>query len=464
MWPTDQTLPALLSGLLPIGYVLWVAAWKDVRELVSLRFIAVFATWYAYHLNSWLSYFMGRVWDSHLVVPQYIDQGLWFASLCMVAMVIGYDLFIHYWKKRETLRAFEPLRQPSRPITLELKWLSVLTAIFLISFVWYTGGLGETWRASQVRLNPEYDLITRTVGVVIPLVAYVLAVLVSVYFFQNNEEKELQHYALASLLLLLASAQRIFLFSRAAGQAFMILGIVALAMRGRKGIPTALVCLFLVYWMGGIGLEYRSQYNPGWANYFEAAVSSIVSEEQEQDLGYGDTSLDFSEFADNNFNNAMDPWTLRQHSKSEDRFTDEHVFRFFWNLHPVPSAILPSYPIGEDLTVIVGSVGFSGVTTPMMATVYYVFGYMGALFYAFLGAVYAWFNTLAFERRTPTTILCWLMGFVGIGIGLHSDVRASTRSIIYAGFFYLVLETGKWLWARYRDETSDPVPKELHRR
>lgn len=464
MWPTDQTLPALLSGFVPIGYTLWVAARKDVRELVSLRFIAVLATWYAFHVNGWLGYIMGHVWDSHMVILPYIDHGIWFSSLCMMAIVVGYDLFQYYWKKREASRP-EPLHiRPPRMIIIELKWLTVLTVIFLVSFVWFVGGPAEAWRSSTARLNPEYDLLTRTVGVVVPLLGYILMVLIAVYFFQESEEKQTQHYVLAGLLLILASTERIYIFSRSAGQAFMILAIIALAMQGRRAIPIVLACIIGVYWFGSIGLNARGNYNPGVGNFLEAMVSP-ERRANTAPMEFGDQSLNLAQWADNNYNNALDPFTLKIHSRADDRFTDENVFRFFWNLHPAPSAVLPTYPIGEDLTVIVGTVGISGVTTPMMATVFYVFGYLGALFYVFLGAVYGLFNTLAFERRTPTTILCWLMGFVGIGIGLHSDVRASTRSLIYAGFFYLMLEAWKWLRARYRDQAfEDTVPKELHRR
>lgn len=426
MWPTSSTPYLLGLGLIPVLYVLTLATRVGFKEAVSLRMAGVAFLWIGYHLSPWIAYLSGQPWTYFLLVPEYIDEGLRFSLLCMFCFLVGYSFVLGYGKPPKALRRFTYLRFPE----IEVRWLLWLACICMVLFVISVGGLDQVWISSNSRSSGQFEVrdftgkIVRMVKVASLAMNVVLACASALFIMQNKHKPWLQ--ALGWLCLLVASMRMFWWFSRAAGFAFIILAFLALRLGGHRRLVLATFSITVALFLGSVGFNERAMYGSGLATFLQAATTSSIQ-------GDPDKAAIFVT-ADSNPLDAMAAWTRKtQTMYSDDPSGLDMAPLFFWNLNPLPSELVPLARIGEDLAVIMGTVGAAyGLTTPALAEVYYVFGYAGCLLIAVFGAICAWFEKQTIIRPGAISSICLLLTFSALPLGLHSTMRHMTRPVLYA--------------------------------
>ena len=91
MWPTEQTLPLLLFGTLPLAYVAAKVA-RNPAEFISLRTCGTLLVWVGYQLSAWIAYMSNLTPKNFVLVPSFIDEGLLFSTMCLLCFLCGHGL------------------------------------------------------------------------------------------------------------------------------------------------------------------------------------------------------------------------------------------------------------------------------------------------------------------------------------------------------------------------------------
>lgn len=454
MWPTEHSLLLLLIGLLPLAYVVYVVFRRGLAELMSLGCLGVLFMWCGYHLSPWL-YFWSGEWTSTILIEAFIDDGLFFSTFCMLTFVAGYE---YSMKKHRNVRVADMEMIHLLP-AVRIKWLLALVLLTAVMFVIRAEGFSEAWQSSVARgvrnwreIDTLGDRLCQINAVLYPVAALCLSLTVAIYILQSRPCDIFKRYALGLSCLVVAMLEGVWSFSRDAGSPLLIFAFVALKLQGHRAIPLALACIISILWLGGIGRNYRQTYYPGLGNFLSATVYGTPEE-----ISDGSDPI---VTANINPLSAIDAWTLKASLVETDRAEGwNDAMLLTWNLHPFPSLIVPTAQIGQDLTEVMGTVGFSGVTTPALAELYYAFGWYGFLLMFPVGMVYAWFDGML--RREPSVIafICLVLCFASFPVGLHNGVRAMSRLPIYALLLYLGHR--KWNESTRTDRTIEntcPTP------
>jgi hypothetical protein len=432
MWPTDKSLLLLLFGLLPLAYVGVSVARRGIGELMSLGCVGTVSLWLGYHFSPWLFYYSG-VWTSSILVEEFIDDALLFSALCMIAFLIGYTGAMHKWQGMGRRFQGEMIRFAS----IRKGWLVSLVLITVIMFLVRTHGFAEAWKSSVPRGSEDWiplDTLGRRLAhamrVLYPVAALFLSCTASLYVLQSPPRERLQRYCFCVFCLIIASLETIWSFSRDAGSPFLILAFILLKIKGRRAILGAVLCLLAVIWLGTTGLRCRQDHNPGLGNFLAVVVG-----------GNGQEVVNTTEkpllTANANPLSATEAWTLKASLTASDRAEGWGDARcVLWNLHPLPSVILPVGQIGPDLTEVMDTVGVSGVTTPALGEIFYAFDHCGILLMIPLGGLYGWFESLSRRKPTVITFACLVLCFASFPLGLHNGVRAMSRLPLYALLIY----------------------------
>jgi len=450
MWPSPQTLPLLLLGLVPLLYVVVLATHDGLRELTSLRFVGITFLWVGYQLSPWLAYFSGGPWQAFLLVPAYIDTGLLFSTLCMIAFLFGYEWVMRNTKTLRPRSRFHPLLFPA----IKPEWIMALTLLSLAIFIVLVGGLHEAWAASHARGAGQFDQRDllgkiRQMGRVLSmaLVYIPLATVSALYLLQGPLRPT--RLVVGSAGVLTASLHSFYYFSRASGFAFLIFAFLSVRTRGRRGVAPAVLSLCIAWYLGFVGFNKRGLYNPGVGNFLAAATGSGPGLQTTQGHFFGS--------ARSNPLDSMAPWTRKAEAietENPDRF--QMALNFFWNQNPLPSEILPLKPTGTGLARIMGTWGHTGLPTPALAVLYYVFGYVGFLFLLPLGAAYAHFEVVAARQAGTVSNACVLLCVVSFPMGLHNSMRAMTRPLVYAFALEVLTHIHSFQKQRFIRGTSTP--------
>ncbi len=428
-WPTEDTFILLLIGVIPIAFLIGVAIIKGLNELLSLRFVGVLFIWIGYHLSPWASYFTGLIWDSYLLVPQFIDDGLLFSTLCMAALLVGYQ----FTYKRDVKQITSGRNYDFKLVTISTSFLSVLAVLCVTAFIIRVGGIDEVWVSSYSRGEGQflkrdvYGKLLHISSILSTPLQIALGVAASIYILQRkNSTAQILGWA----CLFVASFSVLHGFSRGAGMAFVILAFVALRLKGKRGIGIAIVAIFIASFLGSVGYTQRGGATPGLGNFITAAEKYVF-----EDAGDSGRVTPIRNPLD-----AMAPFTRKVLSKEVDD-PDWLVYgvRLLWNQNPLPSEFFPLYEIGRDLSKIMGTYGHTGITTPALAEIYYVFGYYGSILYLFIGSILAWFERQAATKHDMTGIVGLLLVLSSCAIGLHSGLRAMTRPLLYGYVMIMII-------------------------
>lgn len=424
---TYRTFAFLILGLLPLALIFARAVQRGVQELTTLRFMSVLLTWIGYHLSAWLALYPGEQWKSFLLVERYIDEGLLFSTMAMLAQIIGYDSFR---KHLPTTSATECNKDVIPKIGTHL--LLLLTVASLLLFVLVVGGPSEAWESALPRGVGQIDdqslagKSRQAVAVISQAVFLSTGGIAAFYVARYIRSADRVLFGLGCIII--ASFHYMWFFSRISGAFFAFLSIVVLRIHGRKKTVFAMVCALIAIYMCWVGYNRRGLTYPGLANYFAFLAPIDTQWEQKYKLSLSEV----------NFLDALAPWTRKAAQReSEASSFFENIANLIWNLQPLPSELVGVKPLGRSLAEVMGTVGSVGITTPALAEIYYVFGLWGAGLLVVWGRVLAWFDGQSVQRLplvgTASTVLC----AAGLVIGLHSSTRAMTRPFLYA--FLLLL-------------------------
>ena len=416
---------------------------RGVQEATRLRFIAVFLTWVGYHLSPWLGFLSGDNWESFLLVPRYIDEGLLFSSLAMVALLLGYDS--HRSASRRHYSS--ELRKLSLP-KIRSEHLLILGLASVTAFLTLAGGPSEAWASSLPRgfgqFEPRAGMAKlRQMAVVLSNVLHVAAGATAA-LYTTQRWRQPKHVIFGLACVTVASFKWMWGFSRGAGAVWAFLAFWIIRTHGRRKILYALGCAFVAFYMGWVGYTARGLSNPGIGHYLAAFF--------QHDSGSGSPYASAIPLPERNPLNAMSAWTR----KAEQREIDDpnllpNALNLAWNLQPLPSEVVPLRPTGRDLAEVMGTVGSTGLTTSALGEMYYVFGLYGALCFVILGRALTWFDLVSF-RCSPllSAILTTVCAF-GLVVGLHSSTRAMTRPFLYGLVLYY---SSSFLRSRHRQTSQ----------
>ncbi len=425
MWPTPWSLPLLVFGLLPLGYVAITAARRGLAELVSLKCVGVLFLWTGYHLSPWIYYFLEN-WDRFLLVDDLLDDGLAFSTLAMVVFIAGCTV-AERGKHDEQDASCEAAIQAVRPVRgIHLAWLCAgLVMLFLIR----VGGLSEAWASTSDRGIRGLELrgtVLFYVAMLHPMLALATACMTALYVLQSPPGLQARRIGQGFLCLLVASLDAIWNFSRSAGYPFAVLAFVMLRARGRRGAGIAVACVAIAGFLGSVAYSSRSQYHPGLGNFLKAATGRHASVEEPDGIAQalaGETNpLD-----------AMSAWTLKASlvDSEQPTFSEEGIAALLV-LQPLPSFLLPTRPIGPSLNEVRGLDDTIGLTTPALAEAYYAFGVWGVWVMVPLGLGAGWLDR---QFRHRPGLVAWfsvVLYFASFPLGLHNGLRAASRLPIYA--------------------------------
>jgi hypothetical protein len=395
---------------------------------LNLRFLGVLFFWIGYHLSPLLNYFGGTLWDHFLLVPELIDEGLLFSLLCMWGYLAGYWVSARKYKGPLGL-TLQRLKLPA----VQPRVLYGLILLSLVCFLVSVGGVGEVWRSSLGRGEGQFEVryvagkfrqMVTVVGGVISMVAAAVGA-VAVLRRRTSFEGRLGGF----VALTAASLSGMWAFSRSAGYPLLILGALAVMSRGRRGLWVAAVCAIGAAYSSSVGYYARGLSKPGVGNYLEAALAPsewIGPAQGEADGSMKQNTLD-----------AMPAWT-RKVSTREGEEADPLGLALVWvlNLGPLPSEVVPFRPVGRDLTVVMGTVGSVGLTTPAFGELYYSFYRWGAILMIPFGGLLAFFDRLPQRLTGVVGVSCWMLAAMCFPFGLHGGGRTMTRPLLYGVVWY----------------------------
>jgi hypothetical protein len=395
--------------------------------------------WVGYHLSPLMSYLSGTVWDHYLLVPDWIDEGLLFSLLCMWGYLAGYWVNARGYKGRLglTLGRFE--LPAVRPLIL---W--GLIALCVVCLLISVGGVGEAWRTSGMRgqgQHEERDWAGK-LRQMVTVVGSAISILTAAAGAAAVLRRQCSLGARLTGFVALAAANLSSMqgFSRATGFPFLILGALAVMGRGRIGLWVAAACVVIAAYAGSVGYYARGLSNSGVGNYLEAALAP------NEWMGLAQARRDSSVRA--NTLDSMAPWTRKVSTREgEEEGPFSLALRWMLNLNPLPSEVVPAGPVGKDLSVVMGTVGSVGITTPAFAEFYYAFYRWGAILTIPLGALLSFFDRLPQRKAGALGVTCWALAALCFPIGLHGGGRTMTRPLLYGAILY-----GLSAWSGQRRE------------
>lgn len=437
-------LALLIAGLIPLAYVAMLIRRYGVSEALSLRVIGVMFLWIGYHLSPWLFFLTGEQWDYFLLVPQHINTALAFSTLSSLLFLIGYSSI--FKRRLARMRAERIGFETISVSTLLVAFLAcVLLAVVLVS----VGGVAELWSATVYRGEGQFEerhgaeKIAQVIAVLrAPLT--IAVVLASGFLILGSSYSRLKFW-IGHLGLIIASLHGFYFFSRAAGFPLILVAFMGLRMKGRRGLPYALLLISLALFMGSVGLHYRGGYQ-GVGNYLAAAGDSLARLTE----GGGRHVQSSAQFV--NPLDSVAPFTKVVELGARPG-EDQSILalKFLWNLNPLPSEFVPLFEIGEGLASAMGTWGSTGLTTPALAQMYQVFGYWGSAGMLIVGMLCGWCEKRAVLRPSLLSSLNVLLFFAAFPIGLHSSARAMTRPLVYGAVLILI--------ARFRWKARHGVPR-----
>lgn len=455
MWPTEYTPWLLLFGIVPVLYAFWLVLKNGVREATSLRFVNIIVIWIGYHLSPGIAYIDGQPWQSFLLVSSRLDEALAFSTMAMFSIVLGYAVVF----RRHEVRLRRSVSGQWLLPRAKASWVLGLAVIMFALVVNNIGGLEEFWVASYARGEGQWAERTlsvrfsRVLHVLMLPLAVCLIVMSALHMLKNP--RSVSRVFVGSIGLLVGMLPWMHSFSRMTG--FPLLILVFLAFKFRKaslpmwGVSAALVCVAL--YLGQVGLEQRGFYSPGVGSYLHAMVVG-----QSSPAGYAEAPGWIQ--PDINPLDASAPFTRKIYAMSSDGTPQNlsSVGLFIYHINPVPSQLLSPGSIGPSLSTVMGTTGSTGLTTPALAEIFVVFGYLGLALTFMLGAVYGYLDRYALRNPGAVSQLSVLLAALSVGIGLHSGIRALTRPLLYGAVMLLLSNLVRAVRSKRRKERRQRLP------
>lgn len=455
-WPTSADLFWLWAGLAPVALFLWRTLRHGLSEVTSVGFLFIFSLWVGYHLTPWLAFPAGG-WSSFLLRPEFVTDGLRFATLSMLAFLIGYLPAL--LAKSTVPNQYVNLMVPN----VQIKWVLIGCSLIIVSLIVLNGGVAELWSSSQGRGVDQWQQrdftgkILQMVQVFLSPASIVTALLSATMIAQGSLRGSPTKTVVGCMGIFVSSWSLFFKFSRGSGFAFVILSLAFLLVRGRRGAAMAVICLVPALWLSFVGYTQRAEHMPGVGNFLVAAVAPNMQNMRETLRGEGTSDDATAGSIDPTANplNALDPWTTRAWTRTwAEHDLAEGMLMLLAILQPLPSEFVPwRSRAGDSLSVVLGTVGSTGLTTPALAELHYLFGDGAVLLLAAFGRFAAWIERRRAQKQDLFSLLLWAAFFFGCAVGLHSGLRAMTRALLYV----LVIMAGHALAVRMFNRSVSPM-------
>lgn len=424
-WPTPAGLLWLYLGAVPVLLCVVMLLANPRRIVFSTLFGFIASLWVGYHLTPLLAIRTGG-WSSFLLRAEHVETGIAYATLAMLAFLLGYLPLMRGDPSLAT-RRFAGI-DAFLPSTALVVALTILT---FLSFLLSIGGPGQLWQADYGRGEGQFDAMTAfrmiegyaiTATSVLSFATALLAGMLLARRFVSP---------LGWIGIAVALLQGMHGFSRTAGFPLIVLAILLIVRRGMWAVTPAILVLLLALWLGWTGFTMRSV-NPGIGTFL-AALGSPAAGLDASAVGTGSETFDPAM----NPLNALDPWTTRAMTRDLDRpELGQGFLDILKILQPVPSFLVPwQLRMGDSLSVVLGTSGSTGITTPALGELYYALGYSGLLLLVPLGSFCAVVDQQFHARKRPRDAIVVVLFLIGFGTGLHSGLRAMTRPILYAVLF-----------------------------
>jgi hypothetical protein len=379
----------------------------------DLQIFFLLLNWIGYFFSPLVGWLTNTQWDTYLLDPSYLSISCAFAFLSMVVFCFGYN-----FSRNKNINRSEPIKPVNNSIIIILLILFCVTAIIGL------GGISDFWDSAYERGAGQFD--PRDAIAKLQHISLILNTVVLLFLSTTTSiniclgEKRLENifYLLITLIPGLAH------FSRAAGFPLLILGLIFIMIKkiNKKNFLLVLLLMLIAYWLGNVGLNLRGDYKPGLKNYIDAALESTFQEKR------------------NIINNPLDstgPFTRKIAYAPNEIDLFNSLFNFVLAVHPLPSEYFGYKLIGPDLADVMGTWGKSGLTTPFLADIYFLFKFYG-LSLIFLYGFYC--GKIENLRRTGKLygVLLFIVTIISIGIGFHQGLRAVSR-FIYIGLLMILI-------------------------
>jgi len=135
---------------------------------------------------------------------------------------------------------------------------------------------------------------------------------------------------------------------------------------------------------------------------------------------------------------AMSAWTRIVSTVQPSSSGENSILAFLWHLNPLPSELVATPRLGEDLSSVLGTVGSVGITTPAFGEVYFVFGRWGSLAMLLLGLAYGAFDSRVVKQADLASVCAMMLAMLSFPTGLHQGIRGMTRYLLYAWIVLIV--------------------------
>jgi len=432
-WPNDQAVLWLSVGIACLLWSLWRIARRGLGELLALDVIFIWTMWTGYHLTPWLAMENGG-WSGFLLVPEHVDAGIRNASFAMLAFIVGYA-FASSGRQAAT-------SQPPTFTNKHVVAIVLLSLVVIIGTAAARGGFTNLFfdvnprGAGQWQERGFIEKILHNIRVLSTAASIILCILSS-WILTHTKSRSFFCYTICLLGIFISSFPLMVKFSRASGGSLFILAMFFLANPYRRRFLACTATAVLGLHLCWVGYTARKDYNPGVGNMLIAAIERpLAAVGNASDGGamikQDDHKSEFDPSRDN-FLNALDPWTLRAETAiNYDGNTFERFFLLVSVLQPLPSewSSLPAR-VGPSLSVVRGTTGHTGLTTPALAELYYLFGQFGAIFFLIYGYFGALVDGRYRARGDVRFLILKLLIAAGFVVGLHSGLRAMTRFPLY---------------------------------
>ncbi len=435
MWPSDRTFILLIAGVIPLG-ILLSRVRRGWRDVVSLKFVGVLTVWVGFHLSPWIVLSSGQYWRNFLLVEAYVDRGLLFSTLWMMSFLIGYrssgSTRVMCVKKRNGFAL------PSISVGV----LVTLAAFSGLSAVWSAGGFDRLLASEFPRGYGQFEerdwagRVSQMVGVVTNAANLITMAVASC--FVARRWPAAPSALLGTFCLLLSSLQLVWGFSRLAGGGFALTAIMLVVRLRRRGLLAAVAYGVLGLYLCAVGWLGRGLTNPGVWNFATVAAkpSRFLS-------GSAVEKFDVSVY---NLLDSVPTWTRLAAFRDDDQPEWLSMLpEVLLALQPLPSELVGGGRVGPSLSKRMGTWGGTGITSPALGELYYVFGECAVVFGLLLGRACSWFDREWRRRQDILGLAGVVLCSAGLVIGNIAGVRAMTRPMVYTFTIWVLTRQGSGL-------------------
>ncbi len=433
-WANYSVIAALTLGFLMVSVAAMKAVLGRGQSFLQPDIACVLFMWSGYHLSPLIAIATASHWRAFMLSTSHIEESLWMSLAAMICFLFGFRILktrddqarfaLQSWSDR----SIAILNQGNHISKLHI-WL--LATLVFTCFVITAGGFSELWNASYDRgagnwLERTLEVrLIRLIAVLLPVMSMAL-IAVAAISSVSSERSFSKNFTIISALFI-ASINSLHSFSRGAGVAFLSVAVIRFVLLGRRDWKVFLLASFAALWVGYVGYEYRSEYNPGIGNYLEAAARSFM---EVPEFDFSSSQNEELLKPEDNLLSATEAYTAVSSYLEQERISPfEDILEFVFNLHPFPSGLVGLADRGVELTEVFHTRGNVGLTTPTLADLYVTFGPTTPLFYFALGLLYH-FMLIQIRNYGPMVepVLLLLL-FVAWPISLHSSFRAQWRII-----------------------------------